>query len=191
MNRSEWHIYTGKIPHSEKGDYWVSFESDPDLKKTKNNIYGRCLPCIRNLYHQLKEGRREITLGNAFNCWKITAVVKGIDECLSLLNEFEKRFPSGHVFGKFGSGRPASERKVVVFHTEDEGERDRIKEALEACLPDVDRDGKILVSRACGVLYDDILGDWRKWQPVSPVISPESRGPLLERIKRLLYRSTM
>ena len=90
MNRATCHIYLGEIPYSEKGHYWVSFESDPDLQKTQENIYGRCLPCIQNLYFQLKEGRSEITLGHAYRCWKVTAVVKGIDECLSLLQEFEK-----------------------------------------------------------------------------------------------------
>jgi len=40
IDKTSWHIYVGQIPHSEKGDFWVSFESKPDLEKTKANIYG-------------------------------------------------------------------------------------------------------------------------------------------------------
>jgi hypothetical protein len=47
MDDKTWHIYVGEIPHSEKGAFWVSFESEP---------------------------------GNAFHCWKVTAVLNGIDE---------------------------------------------------------------------------------------------------------------
>lgn len=188
---SEWHIYTAKIPTSKKGNFWVSFESEPALRKTKANIYGRCLPCIQNLYHQLKEGREEITLGDAYHCWKITAVVPGFDECILLLNEFEKRYPFGHVYGKFGSGRPDSENKAVVFHAENVTERDRIQKALTKCLPEIDKKGEIQVSRACGVLYDDILGDWKRWKPITPIKYPENTNELLGKIKRILYRSEM
>lgn len=128
----------GRIPYNEKGNFWVSFESDQSLKKTKENIYGRCLPCIQGLYHQLKEGHNEIILGNSYNCWKVTAAVNGFEECLELLYKFERRFPGGHVYGKFGSGRINSETKVVVFHTEDIAERDRIRKALEECLSEMD-----------------------------------------------------
>ena len=191
MSKTEWRIYLGKIPSSKNGNFWVSFESHPHLKKTKANIYGRCLPCIQNLYHQLKDGGTEIRLGTAYDCWKITAILDGIDECLSLLSAFEKRFPKGHVYGKLGSGRSDLKTCVVVFHVEDEPERDRIREALEICIPEVSRTGKVQISRACSVLYDDILGDWRKWQPVTPITHPENVDNLLRRLKRILYMSTM
>jgi hypothetical protein len=191
MNDKSWHIYVGEIPHSEKGGFWVSFESEPDLKKTRANIYGRCLPCIQHLYHQLKRGATEIDLGNAFHCWKVTAVLNGIEECLSLLAEYEKKFPEGHVYGKFGTGRPLSETKVVVFHTEDEAAREEVRRRVEACLPTVNQDAEIIVSRACAVLYADILGDWRAWQPVTPIKHPERAGALLERIRKALYWSSV
>ena len=191
MREGERHIYVGEIPYSEKGDFWVSFESDPRMEKTKANIYSRCLPCIQNLYFQLKEGRREIELGPAYNCWKITAVLRDLDGCLSLLDEFERRFQGGHVYGKFGSGRRDSETRVVVFHTEDESERDRIKKALMACVKEADLDGDIQISRACAVLYADILGDWRHWQPTTPIRNPEKVGDLLERIRKTLFWSVM
>lgn len=191
MDDKSWHIYIGEIPHREKGAFWVSFESEPDLKKTKADIYGRCLPCIQHLYHQLKEGATAIDLGQAFRCWKVTAVLKGIDECLSLLAEYERRFPGGHVHGKFGTGRALSETRVVVFHTEDETATEAVKRRVEACLPPVNTDARIVVSRACAVLYEEILGDWRDWRPVTPVKHPEKTGMILERIRKTLFWSVM
>lgn len=191
MSHREWHIYVNKIPFSKNGRFWVSFESDPALRKTKANIYGRCLPCIQSLYFQLKEGRHEITLGNAYNCWKITAVLNGIDECISLLSEFERRYPGWHVYGKLGSGRVNSETKVVVFHAENVAERDRIRAALEKCLPAVKSNRGIQISRACSVLYDDILGDWHDWLPVTKIKYPENVNSLLERLRRILYTAAM
>jgi hypothetical protein len=168
MNKGDWHIYLGAIPYSEKGNFWVSFESDPHLEKTKANIYGKCLPC-----------------------WKITAVLKDLDACLLLLSEFERRFQGGHVYGKFGSGRPNSETRVVVFHTEEESERDKIKDTLLECIGDADINGEIQISRACAVLYEDILGDWRHWQPTTPIENPEKVADLLERIRNTLFWSVM
>ncbi|MEJ2096358.1 MAG: hypothetical protein P8Y38_04280 [Deltaproteobacteria bacterium] len=89
MQKDAWQIYMGEIPHSGGQPFWVSFESDPKLVKTRANIYGRCLPCIQNLYFQLQAGREEIELGNAFNCWKVTAVLKDLDQCLALLANWE------------------------------------------------------------------------------------------------------
>lgn len=191
MNEVERHIYVGEIPYSDKGVFWVSFENHPRMKKTKADIYGRCLPCIQNLYFQLKEGRSEIELGPAYNCWKVTAVLKGIDACLLLLDEFEKRFQGGHVYGKFGSGRPDSDAKVVVFHTEEESQRDRIKDTLLECVKHVQGEGDIQISRACAALYADILGDWRYWQPITPIRNPEKVADLLERIKKTLFWSVI
>jgi hypothetical protein len=191
MDNKPWHIYVGEIPYSEKGTFWVSFESDPYLKRTKANIYGRCLPCIQHLYSQLKEEAAEIDLGNAFHCWKVTTVLNGIDECLSLLSEFEKRFPEGHVYGKLGTGRPLSETKVVVFHTEDEATGEQVRRRVEACLPTVNEDAEVVVSRACAVLYGEILGDWRGWLPVTPIKHPERAGALLERIRKALFWSVV
>ena len=117
MNKPEWRIYVGRIPYNEKGNFWVSFESDQSLKKTKENIYGRCLPCIQGLYHQLKEGHNEIILGNSYNCWKVTAAVNGFEECLELLYKFERRFPGGHVYVKFLFGYipRGSPRRILPF----------------------------------------------------------------------------
>jgi hypothetical protein len=186
-DREAWHLYVGEIPYTEKGDFWVSFESKPDLQKTKANIYGRCLPCIQHLYEQLKSGSTDIHLGSAFQCWKVTAVLNGLEECLSLLQVYEEKFPGGHVYGKFGGGRTFSETKVVVFHTEEESARDQVRERLEACVPEVNKNGRVEVSRACAVLYNDILGDWREWQPVTPLKHPEKADASIQRIKKALF----
>ncbi len=186
-DREAWHIYVGEIPHTDRGDFWVSFESKPDLQKTKANIYGRCLPCIQHLYDQLKAGSPEIDLGRAYHCWKVTAVLNGIEECLSLLRVYEEKFPEGHVYGKFGGSRAFSETKVVVFHTEEERARDLVRDRLEACLREMNKDGRVEVSRACAVLYADLLGDWREWQPVTPLKHPERVDALMQRIKKALF----
>jgi hypothetical protein len=191
MDDKPWHLYIGEIPHSENGTFWVSFESEPDLKKTKADIYGKCLPCIQHLYHQLKEGATEIDLGQAYQCWKVTSVLNGIDECLSLLAEYEKKFPGGHVYGKFGTGRPLSETKVVVFHTEDEAAAEQVRRHVEACIPAVNKHAQIIVSRACAVLYEEILGDWRDWEPVTPIKHPEKIKVLIERIRKTLFWSVV
>ena len=191
MSNKDWHIYIAEIPYSERGGFWVSFESDPNLRKTRAGIYGRCLPCIQHLYYQLREGAAEIDLGNAYRCWKVTAVLNGIEECLSLLAEFERRFPLGHVYGKFGTGRPCSQTKAVVFHTEDEAGVDLLKGRLEACLPSVNKDAQVIVSRACAALHGEILGPWREWREVTPVKHPEKAGPLLEKIRKALFWSAM
>ncbi|SPD74110.1 conserved hypothetical protein [uncultured Desulfobacterium sp.] len=191
MTKPEWHIYIGKIPFAERSNFWVSFESDNKLTKTKSNIYNRCLPCIKNLYEQLKHGCPSITLGTAYTCWKITAVLKGLEECQSLLHEFEIRFPGKYVYGKFGSGKPNAKTRVVVFHAESIEERDWLESALVECLPVVDKWADILISRACEVLYAELLGDWRNWQPETPIKNPAIVDKLLERIKAILNMSAM
>ncbi|MBM4307012.1 MAG: hypothetical protein FJ123_09780, partial [Deltaproteobacteria bacterium] len=58
-------IFLDKRVWRDSKDNWVSFESDPKLRITKANIYGRCVPCIANLYQQLQEGREAIELKEA------------------------------------------------------------------------------------------------------------------------------
>jgi hypothetical protein len=191
MEKNNWRIYLGEIPYSENKPFWVSFESDPRLKKTRANIYGRCLPCIQNLYFQLKTGPSKIHLGTAFNCWKVTAVLNDLEQCLLLLDCFQSLFPCGHVYGKFGSGRADIETKAVVFHTENESERDRVRESLKQCLIEMELPEKILISRACAVLYENILGNWQTWRLTTPILYPERVKEHLERIKRILFWSAM
>jgi hypothetical protein len=79
------HIYVGEIPYSEKGSFWVSFESDPNLKRTRADIYGKCLPCIQHLYSQLKEGVTEIDLTSP--CPGILSRGQGFAQFVSLSHE--------------------------------------------------------------------------------------------------------
>jgi len=187
----EKYIYISKYPDADRDHYWISFESDPRLTKTKKDIYGKCLPCIQNLYSQLQKSKPEITLATAFDCWKIVAVLRSMDECLELLQRFEQGFLRGHVYGKMGSGRPKSATRVVVFHTENERERDQIYHDLLICAPQVNSKAKVFISRACAVLYEDILGDWREWKRTTLIKNPENVTKILERIKRMLYYSAM
>ena len=189
--KSNKHIYISKFPHPDRDSYWISFESDPRLTKTKKDIYDKCLPCIQNLYHQLQEGKSEITLTSAFNCWKIVVVLKSIDECLEFLQRFEEDFLKGRVYGKMGSGRSKSDTRVIVFHAENEKERDQIYEDLKTCIPKVSPEAKVFISRACAVLYEEILGDWREWKRITPIKYPENMTKILERIKNILHYSVM
>lgn len=181
-------IYLDKRFWRDSKDNWVSFESDPKLKVTKGNIYGRCVPCIANLYQQLQEGKEEIELKEAYHCWKVVAVLKDREECLEVLREYEENFLEDHfVKGKFGSSQPSKSSKVLMFHTEDEGEKGRLFKELEACVRKVNPEGKVFCQKACANLYCELLGDWKEWKEVTKIKNPDIRSALLERIKKLLY----
>jgi hypothetical protein len=191
MHPDAWKIYLGRIPHNETGTFWVSFESDPRLSRNKANIYGRCLPCIKHLYVQLNAGKSAIELGTAYHCWKITAVLKNLDQCLALLSAYEKQFPGGHVYGKLGSGRPGTPTRVVVFHADDETERDRIKLAIRQCLASMNVKAEVLISRGCAVLYEPILGKWDAWRKTTPIRYPERVPVHIERLKTIMTTGKM
>ncbi|MBS3906815.1 MAG: hypothetical protein KGZ49_07245 [Syntrophaceae bacterium] len=181
-------IYLDKRFWRDSHDNWVSFESDPKLKVTKGNIYGRCVPCIANLYQQLQEGKEEIELKEAFHCWKVVTVLKDKEECLEVLREYEEQFLGNqYVKGKFGSSQPSKESKVLMFHTENEEEKDRLFEELQTCVKKVDQDAKVFCQKACANLYYELLGDWKDWKEVTRIKNPDIRTVLLERIKKLLY----
>jgi hypothetical protein len=181
-------IFLDKRVWRNSRDNWVSFESDPKLRMTKGNIYGRCVPCITNLYQQLQAGKEEIELKEAYHCWKVVAILKDREECLEVLREYEENFLGDHyVIGKFGSSLPAKLTKVLMFHIEDEEERDRILKELQTCVQKVSPDSKVFYQRACANLYYDLLGDWKEWKEVTKIKNPAVRTALLERIKKLLY----
>lgn len=181
-------IYLDKRVWRDSRDHWVSFESDPKLRVTKGHIYGRCVPCITNLYEQLQAGREEIELKEAYHCWKVVAVLKDQEECLEVLRAFEERFLGDrHVRGKFGSSQPTQPTKVLMFHTEDEKEKDRLLRELKTCVQEVNPESKVFCQKACANLYYELLGDWKEWKEVTRIKAPEIRYALIERIKRLLY----
>jgi hypothetical protein len=55
----------------------------------------------------------------------------------------------------------------------------------------VNKNGEVQVSRACAVLYGEILGDWREWQPVTVLKYPERVDALIERIRKTLFWATL
>lgn len=181
-------IYLDKRFWRNVQENWVSFESDPRLRVTKWNIYGRCVPCITNLYQQLQAGKEEIELKEAFHCWKVVAVLRNQEECLEVLKEYEEQFLKDHsVKGKFGSSQPSKPSKVLMFHTEDEAEKERLLKELQICVEKINPEGKVFSQKACANLYYELLGDWREWKEVTPIKNPEMRPVLIERIKKLLY----
>jgi hypothetical protein len=112
-------IFLDKRVWRNSRDNWVSFESGPNLRVTKRNIDGRCVPCITNLYQQLQAGKEEIELKEAYQCWKVVAILKDKEECLEVLREYEENFLGDHsVKGKFGSSLPTKLTKVLMFHIE-------------------------------------------------------------------------
>lgn len=184
MNR----IFFDKNVWRETGKNWVSFESDPRLRVTKQNIYGRCVPCITHLYRQLQEGRREIELREAFHCWKVVAVLENKEQCFDVLREYEKSYLGArHVKGKLGSSQPSKATMVLIFHMEDEKERDKIFQELVFCARKVNPQSIVFYQRACSNLYYDLLGDWRDWKEPAEVKNPQIRPVLLQRIRKLLY----
>lgn len=181
-------IYIDKRVWRDSQENWVSFESDPRLRVTKRNIYGRCLPCLTNLYRQLQEEKEYIELKEAYNCWKVIAVLSSKEECLEVLRLYEENFLKDHfVKGKFGSSQPSRSSKVLMFHTEDEKDRDRLLGELKICAQSVNPSSKVFYQRACANLFHELLGDWRDWSKVTRIKRPELRPILLERIRRLLY----
>jgi len=181
-------IYLDKRVWRNSRDNWVSFESDPKLRVTKTNIYGRCVPCITSLYQQLQEGKEEIELKEAYHCWKVVAVLEDKEECLEVLRQYEENFLGDqYVKGKFGSSLPTKPTKVLMFHIEEEGERDRVLKELRACVQKVNPTAKVFYQRACTNLYYELLGDWKEWKEVTRIKNPDIRPMLLERIKKLLY----
>jgi hypothetical protein len=181
-------IFLDKRVWGKSKDNWVSFESDPRLRVTKQNIYGRCVPCMAGLYDQLQGGREVIELREAFHCWKVIAVLGDQDQCLEVLSAYEKRFLGAHsVKGKFGSSLPSKPSKVLMFHTEEEKERDRLFGELRACVEEVNPRASVFFQRACTNLYHDLLGDWRNWKETTRIENPSYRPIVMERIRRLLY----
>lgn len=182
-------LYFGRRSTS-KGGQWTSFEDDPRLPQTKGNIYGRCVPCMEALWHQLDEGRDTIRLGRAYLCWKVVAVLPGEEYCLELLAAFEERFLAGHdkVYGRYGSASPESPTRVLVFNAYgDIAKRDRLRMEVALCLQEVDPIAEVFVNRACTNLYPELLGPWQVWGEETAILYPEKVEAVKKRIKRLLY----
>lgn len=168
---------------------WVSFETDPRLRRTKERLHGRCLPCLTRLLGQLREGRAEIELREAWDCWKVAVVTAGREECLAFLEEFERANPDEYVYGKLGTGRSGRETFAVVFHTENEGRRDELLALAGAAAARLSPAPPVFASRACANPYEDLLGPWREWTPVTPLRRPERAAGVVAALRESLYGS--
>ena len=178
-------IYVGN--KSSRQGYWTSFETNPHLTITKRNIYGQCVPCLENLLQQLGEGKKEIELKKAFNCWKAVAVLKDEKECLGVLERYEQRSPpSRYVRGRFDS-KEENGTKAVIFHIDGEKERDEILSELEQCAKSVNPKARVFYSRACAYLFEELLGDWKEWKKITPIKYPQNVGEIIRRLKKSLY----
>ena len=199
-------IHLGKRPSAEG---WTSFETDSHLRETRQRIYGRCFPCLSGLLRQLEAGSREITLDQAWNCWKVVAVVQNREQCLEVLQKFEELYPREKVRGKFGgggAGRPgqagqegqtgqegqASQggraSQAVMFHTDDELNRDDLLGKMAHCARMVVPGAKVFYSRGCANPYELVLGPWQDWDLVSVVKYTERLPQVIEGLRKSLYQ---
>ena len=176
-------IHLGKRPSAEG---WTSFETDSYLRETKQRIYGRCFPCLSGLLEQLEAGVREITLDQAWTCWKVVAVVQNRDQCLEVLQKFEELYPEEKVRGKFGGAGHTTQ--AVMFHTDDEANRDDLMGKLAHCAAMVVPGARVFYSRGCANPYELVLGPWQNWDRVSVVKYPEKIPQVIEGLRKSLYR---
>lgn len=177
-------IHLGRTPSREG---WLSFETDAYLTKTKARLYERCLPCLTGLYEQLKAGTRDIELRQAWSCWKVTVVVDDAAACVRVLERFGERFPDQEVYGKIGGG-VGRNTSAVIFHTETEARRDEIASLLQEILSESFPERRAFVSRGCGNPYEQLLGPWPDWKPVSPILHPERLDQVRASLRDSLYR---
>lgn len=185
-------FYFDRGVFSGKPTKWVSFESTPNLENTKRDIYSRCVPCITNLYEQLKEGKKKIRLGPAFTCWKVVAVIDDEAQAVKILDEFEKRFLGDRKLkGRFGSGDASKATRVIVFNAKDDEEKERLASEVKQCTIAVSDHCEVFYHRACEELYHELLGDWRNWNETESIKKVEVIEPLIEKIRKILYWESM
>ena len=181
-------FYLDKRYYQDKPVRWVSFESTPNLDETKKDIYGKCVPCISNLYEQLQAGKVEINLGSAYSCWKVVAVLANDDECTQVLAEFERKFlEERKIKGRFGSGDAEKQTKVIVFSAPDELERDRLFEEIGICTRRVNPEAHLFFHRGCAELYHELFGDSMGWTQTETIRKPEAMKDVLVRIRKMLF----
>jgi hypothetical protein len=181
-------FYLDKRYYADKPARWVSFESTPNLDATKKDIYGKCVPCITNLYEQLQAGKVEINLGPAYSCWKVVAVLASDEECVQVLAEFEKEFLGERkIKGRFGSGDEEKTTRVIVFSAANEQEKDKLLEEVAACSQRVSPGADIFFHRGCAELYHELFGDWKSWRQTETIKKPEVVKEILTRIRKMLF----
>jgi len=172
------------------GEGWISFESDPYLSKTKKRIYEKCLPCLEYFLRQLEEGKPEIDLGPAYECWKLTLIFNNLEECLTFLNAFSELYPNEYVMGKFGTGAPEKPTKAVVFHIDDKKVLKGLAKKVQEMLRKLRLSLSIKITRGCSNPYEYLFGPSKKWKKVIPPLYPERIPEVRERIRKMIYFSS-
>jgi hypothetical protein len=181
-------IYIGNRSQVRPGTFWTSFETDPYLKITKSDIYGRCVPCIESLYFQLKDGKEEINIERANNCWKIGVVLKSEEECLSFLYHFQENCLSEiPLRGRFGTRDVRLGTYLLLFQADSEQEKEQLEKELLHCLKSWPTAAEIFIQKGCASLYHELLGPWQTWQINTPIQKPELIPQLLAQIRKLLF----
>lgn len=181
-------IYIDKRYFTDKKAKWVSFEDVQGLKETKKDIYGKCVPCITNLYEQLKDGSTVVDLGPAFTCWKVIVVMKSMEECVDLLAELEGVLNDDiKVKGRFGSVDETKETKVIVFNVSGESQRKKLLKILQDCSQRINPQARITYHRGCVELYHELFGDWKLWKKTACVKKPEAIQHVIQRIRTVLF----
>lgn len=178
-------LHIGKTPSREG---WLGFESDEHLTGTKARLKERCLPCMTGLYDALREGHDPIPLPYAWECWKISVVVKTLEECQEILLAFGEAYPGEKVQGKFGGGA-GRDTVAVIFHTETEKRRDELAAMLGNVLDSLSPPRKVLLSRGCGNPFETLLGPWPEWRNPCPVAHPERAAEVKAALRDSLYRN--
>lgn len=175
-------------PKFSKRKAWTSFESDPQLRKTKKALHLRCLPCIKRLYHQLVEKKNPIDLGTAFDCWKVVVVLETSEECLKLLESYRDNFlPGRYIRGRYG-GKDGSSTCAIVVMAENEMEKDLLMDEIKFCLSTIGLERPLFFSKGCADPYEKILGPWKNWQRHTPVEHYENVQGVINSLGQLFQR---
>ena len=180
-------FYAGSKRYIKKG-YWMSFENHPKLEETKKKVFSRCVPCLEKLYEQLLHAPSELILDEPLSCWKVVVVMESEDECLSLLEAYQKEKPdlSKSLRGRMGTNDRESPNVVLIFHIHDEEQRDELLTDLGKLAKDINPHYNLFVERGCGDLYGALCGDWRKWQQNNPIKKPSLIPLVREKVAKLL-----
>ena len=180
-------IYAGTRRDINKG-FWMSFENHPRLEETKRLIYIRCLPCLEDLFEQLKGSPQELFLENPLNCWKVVVVLKDLDECLELLSLYEEECLTERdtVRGRIGTSDKSSPNVVIIFQMLSEAERDDMMKNIKQLAPRINPNYTLSWERGCGDLYGTLCGDWQDWQTVNPLKKPHLIPFIREKVQKLL-----
>jgi hypothetical protein len=181
-------IYIDKRYFTDRKAKWISFEDTQSLQETKIDVYGKCVPCITNLYEQLKDRKTEIDLGPALNCWKVVVVLNSMEECVELLTELEKVLPvEVKIKGRFGSVDENKTTKVIVFNVSDVSQRKRLYVMLRDCFSRVRSRSQVTFHRGCVELYHELFGDWKAWKKTEGIKKPEAVPVIIDRIRKALF----